>query len=86
MVGDAGISHRVFVTVENRQANHQGTVVDTSGVLQGISISILFDSSASDSFISPSVVECYRLVAARKGIKWQVELAFREKVAVESLV
>lgn len=53
---DAGRSHRVFVVVDNRQVEHQGTMVETSGVLQGGKIFVLFNSGASDSFISPFVV------------------------------
>lgn len=69
-MGDAGRAHWVFVAVENHQAEYQGTVVETSGVLNGTGISILFDLGASDSFISPLVVECCGLVATRQGIKW----------------
>lgn len=85
-MGDVGRAHWVFAAVDNHQAEHQGTVVETSGALNGTSISILFDFRASNSFISPSVVEHGRLVVARQGIKWQFELASRENVAVESLV
>ena len=55
-VGDAGRNHRVFAVVDNRQAEHQGMVVEATGMLHGISTLALFDSSASDSFISPSLV------------------------------
>ena len=55
-VGDAGRSHRIFVEIENHQAKHQGTIVEATGTLYGISSSILFDSGALDSFISPSLV------------------------------
>lgn len=85
-MGDAGRAHQVFMAFDIHEAKHQGTIVETSGALQGTSISILFDSRALDLFISPSVVECYRLAVARQGIKWQVKLASRENVAIESLV
>lgn len=76
-MGDVGRSHHVFATVDNRYVDHQNTVVETLGVLHNTSISILFDFNASNSFISPSVVERCRLVATIQGIKWQVELASR---------
>lgn len=85
-MGDAGRAHRVFAVVDNFQVEYQGTVIETSGVLHDTSISILFDFGASDSFISPLVVEQCRLVASRQGIKWQVKLASGSKVVVEKLV
>lgn len=57
IVGDAGRSHRVFVAVDDSQADHQGTVIEAAGVLCGIPISVLFDFGALDSFISSSIVE-----------------------------
>ena len=55
-------------------------------MLHGISTSVLFDSSASDSFISPSLVQRCGLVAMRQVDRWQVELATGSKVAIDSLV
>lgn len=72
--------------VDNHQANHQGTVVEVLCLLQGTPISILLDFGTSNSFISPSVVKYCNLVVAKQGIKWHVELAFGEKVLVESLL
>ena len=55
IVGDANRNHKVFVVVDNSQAEHQGMVVKATGILYGISTSILFDYGASDSFTSPSL-------------------------------
>ena len=72
--------------VDNRQAKHQGMVVKATGTLHGISTLVLFDSSASDSFISPSLAQRCGLVAMRQVDRWQVELATGSKVAIDSLV
>lgn len=72
--------------VDNCQVEHQGIVVETSGVLQDGRVFVLFDSGASDSFISPFVVVRCGLVAAKQDNRWQVELASGAKVAVESFV
>lgn len=85
-VGDAGRSHCVFAAVDNRQSNHQSTVIEASSVLHDSSISILFDSGASNSFISPLVVERCGLMATSQGEKWQVELASGSKLVVEKFV
>ena len=44
-------NHQVFMVVDNHQAQHQGTVAEDIGMLHGI------DSSASNYFISPSLVQ-----------------------------
>ena len=43
-------------------------------MIKGSKVTILFDSRAIDSFISPFVVECCRLVVARQDVDWEVEL------------
>lgn len=57
IVRDAGMSHCIFVAVDKRQAKHQAIIVETLGVIGGISCLVLFDSGASNSFISPFLVE-----------------------------
>ena len=69
-IGDARRNHRVFAAVDNHQAEHQGIVVKATGMLHGISNSILFDSGASDSFISPSLVHRCWLVAMPQVDRW----------------
>ncbi|KAH9296682.1 hypothetical protein KI387_044262 [Taxus chinensis] len=85
-VGDMGRSHRIYAVVENRQAEHQSTVIETSGSIGGIPTSILFDSGSSDSIITPSLVERCKLVAVRQGLFWDVEMASGAKISVDSLV
>ena len=64
-VGDRGKSHMVFAAVDNRQAEHQATIIEALGKIRGSDVTILFDTGATDSFISPSVVKHCGLVAAR---------------------
>ena len=76
----------MFAAVDHRQADHQGTVVETSGAIQGIPLSVLFDSGATDSFISPSLVAKCKLEVVKQDRGWQVELASGAKVSIDSLV
>ena len=85
-MGDMGRSQRVFAVVDNCQAEHQATVIEATGMIRGCKVSILFDSGATDSFISPFIVERCRLVAARQEVNWEVKLALGARVAVDSLV
>ena len=56
-IRDSGANHRIFVVVENCQDEHQGILVEVTGMLYDISNSIFFDSGALDSFISLSLVQ-----------------------------
>ena len=47
----------VFAVVDNHEVDHQGRVVEAIGTLHGISTLVLFDSGASYSFISPSLIQ-----------------------------
>ncbi|XP_057844866.2 uncharacterized protein LOC131054379 [Cryptomeria japonica] len=75
IVGNASQSHRIFAEIEQKQTDHQGTIIETTSSLKGKTISILFDSGAIDSFISPSLVEKCGLVAKGQGVKWRHEIS-----------
>ena len=53
--------HRINAALENRQADHQTSMVEVQGMIQNFSISILIDSGDSLSYISPSIVEKCKL-------------------------
>ena len=47
----------ISAALENRQAEHQATMVEMEGKISHQSITILIDPSASLSYISPKIVE-----------------------------
>ena len=49
-------------------------------------VTVLFDSGATDSFISPFVVERCSLVAVSQEVSWEVELASGARISVSSMV
>ena len=55
-VVDSRRNHRIFATVDHNQLEHQNTIIEAKGTFQGMTISILFDSGATDSFISANLV------------------------------
>jgi hypothetical protein len=85
-MGRASSSHHIYVEVNNRQVEHQSTVVESSGMLNHINVKILFDSGATDSFISPSSLEKSGLGAYEHDDFKQVEMASGEKQAVRPSV
>ena len=49
-VGDMGKAHRIHAAVNNRQAEHQSTVLETIGTVSDQTLSILIDPGATESF------------------------------------
>jgi hypothetical protein len=62
-MGRSSSNHQIYAVVNNHQAKHQSTVVESSGTLNHINVKILFDSGATDSFFSPSALKKSGLVA-----------------------
>jgi hypothetical protein len=82
LMGKESSSHHIYVAVDNRQDEHQSTVVESSGMLNYVNVKILFDSGATDSFISPSALEKSGLEAYEHDDFKQVEMASRRKQVV----
>jgi hypothetical protein len=81
-MGRSSSNHQIYAVVNNCQAEHQSTMVESSDMLNHINVKILFDSGATDSFISPSTLEKSGLVAYEHDDFKQVEMASAEKQAV----
>jgi hypothetical protein len=62
-MGRASSSHQIYAAVNNRQTEHQSTMVESSGMLNHVNVKILFDSGATNSFISPYALEKCGLAA-----------------------
>ena len=52
---------RISDALENRQANHQPSMVEIEGMIKSQPISILIDLVASLSYVSPRIVELCKL-------------------------
>jgi hypothetical protein len=79
LMGRATGSHQIYAAVNNLQAEHQSIVVESSCMLNHINVKILFDSGATDSFISPSALEKSELAAYEHDDFKQVEMDFGGK-------
>ena len=53
---------RICAALENRQVDHQTSMVEIKGMINIQTISILIDTGASLSYISPKIVELCKLV------------------------
>jgi hypothetical protein len=54
---DMGKAHRIHVAVNNHQAEHQLTMLETTGTVADQTLSILIDPGATKSFISGVVLK-----------------------------
>ena len=81
-MGRASRSHHIYTAVNNRQDEHQSTVMESSGMLNHINVKILFDSGVKNSFISPSALEKSGLATYEHDDFKQVEMDSGEKQAV----
>jgi hypothetical protein len=81
-MGRSSSNHQIYAAVNNRQTEHQSTMVESSGMLNHINFKILFDSSSADSFISPSALEKSGLAAYEHDDFKKVEMASGEKQAI----
>ena len=51
----------ISATLENRQAEHQATMVEMEDKISDLPVSVLIDPGASLSYISPNIVEKWNL-------------------------
>ena len=65
----------VNAALENRQAEHQATMVEMEGNISDQSVTVLIDPGASLSYISPKIVEKCNLKPEKFQQSWLVQLA-----------
>jgi hypothetical protein len=56
-MGYLGKAHWIHASVNNRQAEHQSTILETSGIIVDQTLIILIDLNAIESFISSAALK-----------------------------
>ena len=74
-MGDMGNAHRIHAAVNNRQAEHQSTVLETTGTVADQTLSILIDPGATESFISGAALKRIKLKSVEQDEFSFVEIA-----------
>jgi len=65
-VEDAGkIIPRIYATLDNRQVDHQSTMIEVKSMIADVPISILIDSGANHSYINTNMIERCQLVSSK---------------------
>jgi hypothetical protein len=81
-MGDLGKAHQIHAVVNNRQEEHQSTVLETSGTIADQTLSILIDPGATESFISGAVLKRIKVKAVEQDEFSFVEMASGAKQKV----
>ena len=77
---------RINVALENRQTDHQSTMLEVEGKISNTYVSILIDSWASLSYIAPRVLENFKLSKEKQNNSWLVQLVTGMKTKVTEIV
>jgi predicted aspartyl protease len=78
--------HKINVSLEGRQVDHQSIVVEIEGKIQNKQVSILIDPGESLSYITPSLVESCKLKKVKHNKSWLVQLATGTKRKVSEYI
>ena len=65
----------ISAALENRQAEHQATMVEVEGKISDLPVTVLIDLGASLSYISLGVVEKCKIKPEKFQQSWLVQLA-----------
>ena len=76
----------IYAALEDRQADHQSTVVEVESKIVEQSISILIDLGFTHSYITPRVVEIFSFKKVNHRESWLVHLATGTKRKVNEVV
>ena len=71
----ARVVPRIYAALEDRQENHQSTVVEFVGKIADQSVSILIEPGSTHSYITPTVVEICAFKKIKHTKSWLVQLA-----------
>jgi hypothetical protein len=81
-VGEMGKAHWIHAAVNNRQVEHQSTVLEMTGTVTNQTLSILIDPGATESFISGAALKRIKVKAVEQDEFSFMEMASRAKQKV----
>jgi hypothetical protein len=65
----------IYATLDNKQADHQASVVEMEGMITNCLVSILIDPGFNLSYVAPQTVDKCKLKLVRHVKTWLVQLA-----------
>jgi hypothetical protein len=76
----------IFATLDNRQVDHQDSMVEMEGMIANPLVSILIDLGSNLSYVSPQIFEKYKLQQLKHAKSWLVQLATGTKRKVTEVI
>jgi hypothetical protein len=77
---------QIYAALDNRQADHQASVVEMEGMIVNYLVSILIDLDSNLSYVVPQTVEKCKLQQVKHVKSWMVQLATRTKRKVTEVI
>ena len=77
---------RIYAALEDRQEDHQSTVVEVAGKIVEQPISILIDPGSKHCYITPRVVKICAFKKLKHSKSWLVQLATRTKRIMSEVI
>jgi hypothetical protein len=77
---------RIYVTLDNNQADNQASMVEMEGMITNHLVSILIDPGSNLSYVAPHIVDKCKLQPVRHVKPWLVQLATRTKRKVAEVI
>ena len=77
---------QIYASFDNRQYDHQTSVVEMEGTISNHHVSILIDPGSNLSYVSPQTVEKCILQQVKHNESWMVQLATGTKRKVTEII
>jgi hypothetical protein len=77
---------QIYAALDNKQADHQASMVEMEGMIANHLVFILIDHGSNLSYVSPQTVEKCKLQQVKNVISWLVQLATRTKGKVTEVI
>ena len=78
-MAQARIVPRIYAALEDRQQDHQSTMVEVEGNIAEQYVSALIDPGSTDNYITPRIVEICAFNKLKHSKSWLVQLAIGAK-------
>jgi hypothetical protein len=82
----ARILPQIYASLDNRQVDHQASMVEMNGMICNHLVSILIDLGSNMSYIAPQTIEKCKLQQVKHVKSWLVQLATGTKRKVTEVV
>jgi hypothetical protein len=77
---------QIYAVVDNKQVDHQASVVEMEGMITNHLVSILIDPGSNLSYIAPQAVDKCKLQPHKHAKPWLVQLATSTKRKVAEVI